>query len=71
MKKRLPREGIGTERRPGEHLDSDVEGHSIGDQLRKPVDGAVGREARRPIEGLVGLPRTGGELTDTSEDRAG
>jgi hypothetical protein len=52
---RRPGEGFGPSRRPGEAVESDVEGHSLGDDLRRPIDGLVGR------------PRTGGELTDGEE----
>jgi len=71
VKKPLPREGL-IRRGPGEQdipeMGPDVEGHSLGDSLRKPIDqgvpGAPGSDA------LTGLPRTGGEFKiDTDEGR--
>jgi hypothetical protein len=64
-KRRGPGEGFARRPGPGEGMtptdtDHDVEGHSIGDILTRPIDGATG-QPKTGHDGLVHLPRTGGE----------
>lgn len=64
-KRRGPGEGFNRHPGPGEQMsptdtDTDVEGHSIGDILSRPIDGMTG-QPRPGHDGLVHLPRTGGE----------
>jgi hypothetical protein len=71
MKKPLPREGL-IRRGPGEQdipdMGPDVEGHALGDSLRKPIDQGV--PGAPGSDGISGLPRTGGEFKiDTDEGR--
>jgi hypothetical protein len=71
MKKPLPREGL-IRRGPGEQdipeMGPDVEGHGLGDSLRKPIDQGI--PGVPGSDGLVGQPRTGGEFRiDTDEGR--
>jgi hypothetical protein len=72
MKKQLPREGL-IRRGPGEQdtpdAGPDVEGHGIGDSINRPIDQGI--PGAPGSDGALGQPRTGGELTDLSEDRTG
>jgi hypothetical protein len=68
MKKILPGEGI-IRPGPGEQdipdFGPDVEGHGIGDTINRPIDSGI--PGAPGSDGALGLPRTGGELTDTDE----
>jgi hypothetical protein len=49
-------------------MDSDVEGHGIGDILSRPIDGVTGQPGTGH-DGIVNLPRTGGEnIPDTAPE---
>jgi hypothetical protein len=78
MKKPLPREGL-IRRGPGEQIirrgpgeqdipdfGPDVEGHGIGDTINRPIDQGV--PGAPGSDGILGLPRTGGEFSE-SEDK--
>jgi hypothetical protein len=64
MKKQQPHEGLIRRPGPGEQdipdPSPDVEGHSLGDDLRKPIDQNI--PGTPGSDGLVGLPGTGGEF---------
>jgi len=64
MKKRGPGESFIRHPGPGEQrhdpIETDVEGHSLGDILTRPIDGVTG-QPMPGHDGAVRLPRTGGE----------
>ena len=72
-KKRGPGEAFNRHPGPGEQMtptdmDSDVEGHGIGDILSRPIDGVTGQPGTGH-DGVVQLPRTGGEnIPDTGPE---